>query len=72
MRPPAAQVPVAHITRLDIIPDIDNSRFTITVHGSPASAGLAVRVSLTDHPDIHQVRSRCTCYFTCCLLHALA
>jgi hypothetical protein len=48
-------VPLAHITRLDIIPDIDTARFTITVRGSPETNGMAVRVRLTDHPDIQEV-----------------
>ena len=55
------QVPLAHITRVDIIPDIDTARFTITVRGSPAADGMAVRVRLTDHPDILEVSADRSC-----------
>lgn len=42
------QVPASHITRLDIIPDIDRSQVNITVHGSAAARNRPVQVLLTD------------------------
>ena len=53
---PRTQVPAAHITRLDIVPDIDAQHFTITAHASPAAAGMAVRVALADDQIVRQVR----------------
>lgn len=40
------QVPAAHVTRLDIIPDVDASSVSVTAHASNASAGLPVQVDV--------------------------
>ena len=39
------QVPAAHIHRLDMIPDIDQSLLKITIVGSQAAIGAAAQVA---------------------------
>jgi hypothetical protein len=40
------QVGAEHVTRLDMIPDIDASSMRVTVRGSPSAVGLPVVVQL--------------------------
>ena len=40
-----AQVPAAHIKRLQLVPDIDTGSISITVHGSKAGAGVRAEVT---------------------------
>lgn len=40
------QVSAAHVTRLDLIPDIDSSSLSVLVHGSDSADGLAVQVDI--------------------------
>ena len=54
-------MPAAHITRLDIVQDIDAQRFTVTAHASAAAAGMAVRVALANHQNVQQVGSSAPC-----------
>ena len=37
-------VPAAHITRVDLIPDVDISSVDVTVHGSEPAEGLTIKV----------------------------
>ena len=42
------QVPAAHVTRLDIIPDIDAGAVNITVLGSKEAEGTTAQVTVLD------------------------
>ena len=43
-----AQVPVAHIERLELVPDVDTGSISITVHGSKRGAGVRAEVTAND------------------------
>jgi hypothetical protein len=59
------QVPAAHVTRLDIIPDIDAGAVNITVLGSTEAEGAKAQVTVLDKEG-HKVslmpHASCQCF----------
>lgn len=69
------QVPAAHVTRLDIIPDIDAGAVNITVLGSKEAEGAATQVTVLDregHKVYFQPHVSCQLFrlFLCCSVKA--
>jgi hypothetical protein len=56
-----SQVPAAHVTRLDITPDINAGAVNITVLGSKEAEGASAQVAVLDKKG-RKVISRASCF----------